>query len=155
MRFAVLALAAAACSAIPGGPNPCANPPKPYYCHSTKPTPGAPYVILKGGPTSNGFVQYSGQVLTHTPNDNCDECHIRQTYFETPQKLNAAMIQTILVEHKTGKIVSVPISYDTADAGNNGGALELYRTDAQSIDKLQGDYDLLITVTGRLPATSK
>lgn len=153
MHLIFLAMVVAQCSAKGGKPNPCANPPRHYYCHSTNPAryadPQHPYVILHGGPTSNGFIQYSGQILTHTPNDNCDFCPIRQTYFETPVKLNSPVIQTVLVHHKTGKIVAVPIAYDTADAGPNGGTVELYRTDAQSMDKLEGDYDLLITVTGK------
>jgi len=133
-------------------PTPVPVPPANYYCGSTKPLPGQPYPILQGGPVVNGQFQYSGQVLTHTPIGNETFCQIRQIYFEIPPTLQAPTIQTVLVHHN-GKIVEWPLAYDTVDAELNGN-LELYRVDAQAADVMLGDYDFVITVTGK-PIVSK
>jgi len=117
-------------------------------CGSTfHPDPTNPYVILKGGPTASGATQYRGQLRTHLPNGN-PVCNIRQIYFELPQHIQSPVIQTILIYHH-GKIVGLPIDYDTQDAGPNGN-LFLYVTNAQAPQNMTGNYDLLVTVTGKL-----
>jgi hypothetical protein len=138
------------------------NEPQPvpakYYCKSTQPNYPNGYPSLPKVNRTDGLAEYSGSLITWTPNDNATECHIRQLYFWVSTVYTNAPngaredVRIYMTRHGETDLVRQPLAWDIVSIQYTGATL--YRVDAQQIADppkakgLQGDFDFFIDVIG-------
>jgi hypothetical protein len=138
---------------------PVTPPPAHYFCDSTKPDG---YPTLTQVQRTDGNIEFFGQIIGWTPNDNATACYIRQILFNVPDVMGkigsgpAAVSPDILVQlrpHGSKNGTAIILNYDIVTEQN--GPCILYRIDAQAYKSdgytlnLRGDYDFYIDIVGR------